>query len=201
MDFVNRNSPQAASHPSNSEGSAAKQTSTPKKGGKFKMAKAGMIALLFAITILVASLILLVSTSNNNASRYVNTKQLQAVFLNNGQVYFGNIKSLNNKYIDLTGIYYLRTDSSTTTTTTTSGNNISLVKLGCELHGPTDEMIINSSQLTFWENLKSDGQVAKAIATYKQQNPNGQNCSTASGTQTTPQATTPTNNSGTTTKP
>jgi hypothetical protein len=196
MDFANRNSQTTAPRPAG-EGSAPV---TGKKGKKIRLAKAGFVSLLFAGTILVVALVLLVSLGDTNANKYVNSKQLQAVFLNNGQVYFGNIKSLNSKYIDLTNIYYLRTDSSSTTTTATSGNNISLVKLGCELHGPTDQMIINVQQLTFWENLKSDGQVAKAIATYKQQNPNGQNCSTStSGTQTTPTATTPTNNSGTTT--
>jgi hypothetical protein len=201
MDFANRNSQQpAVPRP---EGSTV-GASAGKKNKKLKIATAGLVSLLFAGTILVVALVLLFSVGSNNANpgKYVNNKDLQAVFLNNGQVYFGNIKTINSKYIDLTNIYYLRTDSTSTTAAASSANNISLVKLGCELHGPTDEMLINVQQLTFWENLKGDGQVAKAIATYKQQNPNGQNCTTTSsgtGTQTTPAATTPTNNSGTTT--
>jgi hypothetical protein len=206
MDFANRNSQQNVTRPA-SEGSVAGSGSTGKKDKKPNMARVALVSLLFLGTLLVVALVLWISTandSNSSSSKFVNDKQLQAVFLNNGQVYFGNIvpKNSNSKYLDLKNIYYLRTDSSSTAAATTSANNISLVKLGCELHGPTDEMLINVSQLTFWENLKSDGQVAKAIATYKQQNPNGQSCSTASsstGTQTTPSATTPTNNSGTTT--
>jgi hypothetical protein len=200
MDFANRNSQTTVPRPAG-EGSAP---ASGKKGKKPSMARVALVALLFLGTALVVALVLWISTTNSSSSssKFVNDKQLQAVFLNNGQVYFGNIvaKNSNSKYIDLKNIYYLRTDtSSTATTTTAAANNISLVKLGCELHGPTDEMIINVQQLTFWENLKSDGQVAKAIATYKQQNPNGQSCNTTTGSQTTPAATTPTNNSGTTT--
>jgi hypothetical protein len=40
-------------------------------------------------------------------------------------------------------------------------------------------MLINREQVTFWENLKSDGQVAKAVAEWVKQNPNGQQCQTA----------------------
>lgn len=48
----------------------------------------------------------------------------------------------------------------------TEGQRISLAKLGNELHGPEDKMFINSDQLLFWENLKDDGQVAKAISDF-----------------------------------
>jgi hypothetical protein len=150
MDFANRNSQQpAVPRP---EGSTV-GASAGKKNKKLKIATAGLVSLLFAGTILVVALVLLFSVGSNNANpgKYVNNKDLQAVFLNNGQVYFGNIKTINSKYIDLTNIYYLRTDSTSTTAAASSANNISLVKLGCELHGPTDEMLINVQQLTFWE--------------------------------------------------
>ncbi len=38
----------------------------------------------------------------------MDTNKLQAVFLNTGQVYFGHIKSLNDKYFVVTNIYYLQ---------------------------------------------------------------------------------------------
>lgn len=158
--------------------------------------KAGAFALLLCMVVIVAALALLFNFGDNQESKAILTNKLQSVFLNNGQVYFGNIKTLNNKYLDLTNIYYLRTNSTgTAATTATSANDVSLVKLGCELHRPYDEMIINRDQVTFWENLQDSGQVAKAIAQFKQQNPHGQNCSTTTnnGTQQAPSATTPTN--------
>jgi hypothetical protein len=43
----------------------------------------------------------------------------------------------------------------------------SLVKLGEELHGPEDEMVINNEHIIFTERLKADSQVVSAIAEHK----------------------------------
>ena len=40
-------------------------------------------------------------------------------------------------------------------------------------------MLINREQVVFWENLKSDGDVTEAIATYREENPEGQDCDTS----------------------
>ena len=171
---------------------------------------AAVLAVLVAILLVFVALTIY-SSNKNSEEGFVDNSRLQAVFLNTGQVYFGKIKTLNSKYFVVKDIYYLQT-SSAGTTTAASNTSVSLVKLGCELHQPFDQMVINASQVTFWENLKSDGQVAKAVTTFQKQNPNGQKCSdqTANTNSTTsnvqnagtantgaPAATTPT----TTTKP
>jgi hypothetical protein len=59
-------------------------------------------------------------------------------------------------------------------------------------------MVINRSQVAFWENLQDSGKVVEAIHTFQQQNPKGPNCSAATNSTSTPtntQTTTPTNNS------
>jgi hypothetical protein len=135
-----------------------------------------------AVVILIIAVIVLVASNNSNSkdtteSSYIKTSKLQAVFLNTGQVYFGNIQTLNNNYLVLTNIFYLQTSSSSASSTATASNsNVTLVKLGCELHRPYDQMVINRSQVTFWENLQSDGQVATAVATYEKDNPGPQKC-------------------------
>lgn len=97
----------------------------------------------------------------------------QAVFFTNGQVYFGKLHTFNNDYMKLTDIYYLQTqttdtadskDSNNPQKTTNDNSDVKLIKLGNEIHGPEDEMIIAKSQVLFYENLKSDGSVAKSIA-------------------------------------
>lgn len=136
----------------------------------------GTNALLFVVALLVAAVVWLIYTASPaTQSRYVNSNKLQAVFLNTGQVYFGNIHSINKEYLVLTNVYYLQ--SNNTSGNNSSNQNISLVKLGCELHRPYDTMVVNLTQVTFWENLQSDGQVGKAVAQFQQQNPNGQKCS------------------------
>jgi hypothetical protein len=127
--------------------------------------------------LLIALVFSIATSKTRQESKYVDTKQYQAVFLNGGQVYFGKITSLNEKYIAMSNIYYLRVNQTVQpNANSSSSNDVSLVKLGCELHGPSDQMVINASQVVFWENLKSDGQVSKAIADFQKQNPNGQNC-------------------------
>jgi hypothetical protein len=89
----------------------------------------------------------------------------------------------------MSDIYYLRVNQQVQPNgqQSSSNNDISLVKLGCELHGPQDQMVINQNQVIFWENLKDDGQVAKAVAEYVKQNPNGQKCDATSASDTSTQ--------------
>lgn len=102
----------------------------------------------------------------------------QAVFLTNGQVYFGKLMRNPGGY-KLTDIYYLQVtqplqqagnDSSKAPTATgTAANtqpNVQLVKLGSELHGPEDAMYLSGQNVLFWENLKSDSKVVDAINKY-----------------------------------
>jgi hypothetical protein len=201
MDFMNRSSTPAQHHEVGSStpvGPAApginvKHSSNNKLSDNGKWTRVGLFAGLLAIVILFVALIVLIAANNSNSgdkseSSYIKTSKLQAVFLNTGQVYFGNITTLNDNYLVLTNIFYLQTASSGSSTSSTSSNsNVTLVKLGCELHRPYDQMVINRSQVTFWENLQSDGQVATAVATYQKDNPGPQKCvdqSTSAGTST-----------------
>ncbi|HVV25627.1 MAG TPA: hypothetical protein VHC21_01155 [Candidatus Saccharimonadales bacterium] len=176
MDFTNRGpQPQSAA-----PAPAPKSKRERNSNGKWK--RIGVTVIGALVVILILAVIAVVSFGGpKSEDKYVDSSKLQAVFLNTGQVYFGNVKALNNKYFVLTNIYYLQaTDSSgsssSSSSTSSSANNITLVKLGCELHEPYDQMVINSDQVTFWENLQDGGQVAKAVKTFEQQNPNGQKC-------------------------
>lgn len=114
--------------------------------------------------------------ANGKVASTIDSSKMQAVFLIGGTTYFGKLTSLDTQNYQLTEVYYLRSQS----------KDSSLVKLGCELHGPEDKMVVSREQVLFWENLKSDGQVAKAVSEYKKQNPNGQKCDPASQSSTQP---------------
>ncbi|HEY6736954.1 MAG TPA: hypothetical protein VI322_04540 [Candidatus Saccharimonadia bacterium] len=105
------------------------------------------------------------------ADSAVKGKQYQAIFLTNGQVYFGKVSKVDQSYVKLTDIYYLQVQQTVQPKDNNSSSNnnqqVSLAKLGGELHGPEDVMYISRQQVLFWENLKNDGKVAKAIADYK----------------------------------
>ncbi len=140
------------------------------------------IVLLFSATIVLASLATLIYLGGSKEGDFLDKSKQQAVFLTNGQVYFGKIKNITGKYISLEGIYYLNVNQQVQPNQASKDNkqqtqsSISLVKLGCELHGPTDQMVINRDQVTFWENLKTDGQVDNAIEKWVADNPDGQKC-------------------------
>lgn len=89
----------------------------------------------------------------------------QAVFLTNGQVYFGHMSALNPEYFNLNNIYYLQVQQvvQPQPEDQTPQPNISLVKLGGELHGPEDTMFIPRDRILFWEDMKADSRVVQAI--------------------------------------
>ena len=129
--------------------------------------------------VLVVALILLVSLYFMQPKLFAakSNAEYQAVFLTNGQVYFGKTSNENGPTVELKDIYYLQvsqslqqnsTTSSTSSSSSTDNSSTQLVKLGSEIHGPTDEMRINRDQIIFIEDLKSDGKVAAAIHSYQQ---------------------------------
>lgn len=186
MDWTNNGSrPPQPAQSGNANGPSKKRKKNP-----FSGIKLASVALLFSATALVIAVVYFVAVGKTGGgeSKYIDSTKLQAVFLNGGQVYFGKIENLNSKSIRMGNIYYLRVNQTVqpnqTNNQQASANDISLVKLGCELHGPKDEMLINRDQVIFWENLKDDGQVAKAVADYVKANPNGQQCATNQSTNT-----------------
>jgi hypothetical protein len=155
-------------------------TGSSKKFKPSKDSKLGKI-LTIAVAIVVAGLIIfaiatMAGANGSSEEKLVNKSKLQAVFLNTGQVYFGKITQLNNKYLVVTNIYYLQSANANGGGNNNAQSNLTLIKLGCELHEPYDQMTINRDQVTFWENLQDNGQVAKAVSTWVKQNPNGQKC-------------------------
>jgi hypothetical protein len=97
----------------------------------------------------------------------VKGNQYQALFLTNGQVYFGKLGSVDDKYVKLNDIYYLQVQQTVQPdekkATDSSNPQVSLAKLGSELHGPEDVMYVNREQVLFWENIKDDSKVVQAI--------------------------------------
>ncbi len=144
-----------------------------KKGSKLSLPGTTFMALTISLVVLVVAMMLFLVTGNSGRSEkdVIKSDRYQAVFLDdqNGQVYFGHLSLYNSRYYQLTDIYYVKVDQVQPegANTSTSNQNVSLAKLGKELHGPEDSMFIPRDKVLFWENLTTDGQVAKAIEQYK----------------------------------
>lgn len=95
----------------------------------------------------------------------VNPNNWQAVFLVNENIpLFGHLTELNKDYVRLTDVYY--TQVSQQATSSKELPQISLVKFGNEIYGPSDAMNIPKSQILHWEEMKSDSTVVKSIEEY-----------------------------------
>jgi len=122
----------------------------------------GWLALIFGFVLLWQ---ILVSWSIFPSSTFpaVDGNKWQAVFLTNGQVYFGHLSEVNKEYAKLENIYYLRAAEQLQPSSDQPQANINLVKLGNEVHGPEDKIFIPKEQIVFWENMKSDSSVVQVI--------------------------------------
>lgn len=219
MDFSNRNlrSPQNGHGPQYARPAAPEEPAPtvsqdkkkqPREKGGIDWLKLASVVLLFAVTILLVGVIVLIaSNGKTKENQFVDTSKYQAVFVNGtNQVFVGKITALSSDYIRLNDVYNITVNQNTTD----QKSSVTITKQGCQLHAPEDEVVLNQQQISFWENLKSDGQVVAAIQKYKTDN-NGQlkcdtpaasdTSSTSSSTSTTstPSAVTSTPSTSTTT--
>ena len=178
--------------PANS--SAASMAPAPKKS------KAGKVILtLFLIAVVVLALLYVVSSKTNwnvlglskapiaPGTEPVKASDWQAVFLTNGQVYFGKLDGTTDAYPTLEDIYYLQVQQApiqpaqaaggeeVVQSAETAKQQLILVKFGTELHRPMDKMYINKDHIMFFEDLSSASNVVTSIEDYKKQQEKKQN--------------------------
>lgn len=92
--------------------------------------------------------------------------EYQAVFMNNGQVFFGKIENAGGAYPLLKEVFYIGRQASP------DGKEVKsiLVKRGSELHGP-DYMYINKEHIALIEPVSPTSQVGRLINEAKNQKP------------------------------
>lgn len=147
--------------------------------GKQKRSKLRLILLATGAVLILGALVLSgLFVYRASTAATIDSSRYQAVFFTNGQVYFGKLKTVNGAYMKLTDIFYLQAQTKTADaadsknpqeTTSQQTSDVQLVKLGNEVHGPDDEMIISKDQILFFENLKKDGKVTDSITKYQSQ--------------------------------
>ena len=99
---------------------------------------------------------------------------IKAVFLTNGQVYFGRYEGKSKEFLKLEDVYYFQGNSadaqavandSTTDSEepTPQLSDLKLVRQGSEVHGPNSDMQIVIENILFIQDLRSDSRVVEAI--------------------------------------
>lgn len=150
------------------------QGNIPNMGAQNKgSAKKVLKSLLFAtliIVVIVLAVFLAKDFVFNKEVKDAGASIYSAVFITNGQVYFGKIESKNDSEVILSSVYYLQlseTGQDGTAQDQLSQPKFSLIKLGNEIHGPTDKLYIKTSQILFYEDLREDSKVVQSIKNYK----------------------------------
>ena len=175
-EFTSKPVEQPKHHPVESKPVHRSSTHPPLNEKKFNKKIIAIIAAVIAVIVCVVVVFSLVSNGLKPGTA-IDGSKYQAVFFTNGQVYFGKLQQFNDEYMKLKDVYYLQTQSTEQETdsknpqeTANDQGNTTLIKLGDEVHGPEDEMIISKQQVLFYENLKTDGKVSQSIEKFK--NPN-----------------------------
>lgn len=131
------------------------------KFNKKHIISAALVLVLLNLVLIAAMLSVKINSSFNDLDKIIDSNTFQAIFLSNDQIYFGHLRSENQKsdYLVLTDVYYVKIGEDSVGT---------LVKLGqIEPHRPMNEMIISRDHVLFWENLSLDSPVVRTIREYK----------------------------------
>ena len=88
----------------------------------------------------------------------------QAIFLTDGQVYFGKLANYNSRFAVLDQVYYLKfSEGLQQGKASLLAGQLNLIKLGGEAHGPENKMFVAKDKILFIENLKNTSLVVQAI--------------------------------------
>lgn len=107
----------------------------------------------FLIGVLIAATVWLVFPKGQQ----INTSTYQAVYLTNGQMYFGKLQNTDGAYLTIKSPYMPQSTSSPQDTAS------AIIKVKNQLWGPEDSIAIRSDQVSFWQNLRDDSKVTQAI--------------------------------------
>ena len=101
-------------------------------------------------------------TNNSSINDYYISDGYQAVFVN-GETYFGKVTNINKDVLILETVYYLQDQQTLQSGPQPKESELSLVKLGSEIHGPQNQMVIPLNSISYIENLKETSAIVRAI--------------------------------------
>lgn len=113
------------------------------------------VATILAIILVFVCMFMWQNGTFRNISQAIKYKgSYQAVFLANGQLYFGKISEITNNYLILKTPHYLQQDEE---------KDLTLVSIKDEFHKPKDYLLIEKSSVIYIEELRAASEIADAI--------------------------------------
>lgn len=116
-----------------------------------------------AVNILVATAVIIVVVV-----AYMRSTVWRAVFLTNNQAYFGHMLWMPfSSTITLRDVYYVQMSGPIQPASEGNQPQLTVIKLGNEIHGPQDVMMIPKASVLFFEDLRADAPIVQAIEKYQ----------------------------------
>lgn len=109
------------------------------------------------------------------------SKNYYAMVLKSGQIYFGKIQEEKNGFLTIESVYYFKVMNvqvpqptlnpkskiKQATPSAQFKKQFTILKLGSEIHGPTDSLMLNRDQVKSIEELKENSKIVQAIKKYE----------------------------------
>ena len=135
---------------------------------------AKIIMIIIVIIMLLAYSLIFKGGSTNLFGMQTDKSSYKAVFLTNGQVYFGKLTKETTDYLYIDDVYYIQVQDQVQPSTTEGGEPTTisvptLMKRGTELHQPFGSLLISRAQVVAIENVGSESQVMQQIEQVSQQ--------------------------------
>jgi hypothetical protein len=118
----------------------------------------GVVVLIIVVALIAAAIGRATAASDPLASG-ISSNEYQAVFLTNGQVFFGRLSVPGGDYYYLRHVYYLSSSAGTRG----AQGSLTIRKLTNDVHGPEDLVIVSRPQVLYVENLNPNGRAAQIL--------------------------------------
>ncbi len=138
--------------------SVAVRHTRPKRGKKLLRA----ILLSVGVLVIVAIVALLARQFLATGSELPGVGKYQAVTTVDGQIFFGKIKTVGTKYVEIDSGYYLQ-PAANATTANGQPDTGKLVLLSNRLYTPSGDIVIPITQIISFEPLDPDGQIVQMM--------------------------------------
>lgn len=128
-------------------------------------AKGALVAIALALIVIAMLVGAAVIRGGSFSGSVPNEDQYQAVFLANGQAYFGHLTGVGSAYVTLNDVYSVdQAQQASPAPGATPGPQLQLIRRSDNnLLKPENPMNISSDQIVSWENISNDSEVVKAI--------------------------------------
>lgn len=114
-----------------------------------------VVGAVVVVCILIFATALYISSGRGAA---IDHSKYQAVYLANGQAYFGKLQNTDGEYLTINGPYTAQKNDSKESEQITT-----LLRVRDQVYGPEDTMAIKANQVVFWQNLRDDSKISQAI--------------------------------------